>query len=223
MSLRARALADSLARNAGKLVLATVTGLVLAGMTHVGAILLLPWLSEQDAYSRLSPTATADAAVLIAAPRGDAFADSDARATPLTWMPQHDPALAVGACAYDLADGPLRVSAPDGELFQTVSLHARGAGAYYAVTDRAAVRGRLELVIATQAQLDALVAREEEEEEEEEEAADGDERADGFGDLRVVAPTARGFVLARALAAFPSEAERAIALVEAVSCAIEPL
>lgn len=215
MSLRGRAIADSLARNAGKLVLATATGLVLAGMTHIGAILLMPWLSEQDAYSRLSPTATADAAVLIAAPRGDAFADPDARAARPTWMPLHDPALAVGACAYDLADGPLRVSAPDGDLFQTLSLHARGAGAFYAVTDRAAVRGRLELVIATQAQLDALVAREE----------DGPESApeDGFGDLRVVAPTPRGFVLARALAAFPSEAERAVALVEAVSCAIEPL
>lgn len=218
MSLRRAAILDSLARNAGKLVFATVTGLVLAGMTHIAAILMLPWLSHNDAYSRLSPTATADAAVLIAPARGDAFAsprEDGAEAGPgETWMPLHDPAVAVGACAYDLAEGPLRVSAVDGPLFQTLSLHARGAGAYYAVTDRAAVRGRLELVVATQAQLDALVAAEAEEEA---------TSADGFGDLRVVAPTREGFVLVRTLATFPSEAELAETLVGAVSCRIEPL
>lgn len=211
MTPRSAAILDSLARNAGKLVLATVTGLVLAGMTHIAAILMLPWLSHNDAYSRLSPTATADSAVLIAPARGDARA-APAEGPGGTWMPLHDPAVAVGACAYDLSDGPLRVSAVDGPLFQALSLHARGAGAYYAVTDRAAVRGRLELVIATQAQLDALVAAEED-----------SEPTDGFGDLRVVAPTREGFVLVRTIAAFPSEAGLARTLVEATACAIEPL
>ncbi|GGK17419.1 DUF1254 domain-containing protein [Salinarimonas ramus] len=215
MRPRSRAILDSLGRNVGKLALATTIAIVLAAMTHIAAILMLPWLARQDAYARLAPTASAENAVLVAAPRAGGFGEVDAP-LPETWLPLHDPALAVGACAYDLADGPLRVSAPDGALFQTISLHARGAGAYYAITDRAAVRGRLELVVATRDQLDAILA---------EEAAAQVETgpADAFGDLRVVAPTREGFVLVRTLAAFPSEAPLAEALVEAVSCTIEPL
>ncbi|WP_372423080.1 DUF1254 domain-containing protein [Salinarimonas chemoclinalis] len=216
MTPRARAVLDSLGRNAGKLALATTIGLVLAAMTHIAAILMLPWLARQDAQARLAPTATSETAVLVAAPRDAGFGVLDP-SPPATWLPHHDPAMAVGACAYDLAEGPLRVSAPDGPLFQTVSLHARGAGAYYAVTDRAAVRGRLELVVATREQLDDLVARDAD--------VDGTDEApaDGFGDLRVVAPSREGFVLVRTLAGFPSEAGLARALVESVSCTIEPL
>ncbi|MGJ3265178.1 MAG: DUF1254 domain-containing protein [Salinarimonas sp.] len=213
MTPRARAVLDSLGRNAGKLALATTIGVVLAAMTHIAAILMLPWLARQDAHARLAPTATAEAAVLVAPPRGTGFGEVDPR-LPETWLPLHDPAMAIGACAYDLDDGPLRVSAPDGRLFQTISLHARGAGAYYAVTDRAAVRGRLELVVATRAQLDVLLARD---------AAREEVAQEQFGDLRVVAPSRQGFVLVRTLAAFPSEAGLARDLVGAVSCTIEPL
>ncbi|MGP9818952.1 DUF1254 domain-containing protein [Salinarimonas sp. NSM] len=216
MTPGARAVLDSLGRNVGKLALATTIGLVLAAMTHIAAILMLPWLARQDAHARLAPTATSETAVLVAAPRDAGFGTVDP-SLPETWLPLHDPATAVGACAYDLAEGPLRVSALDGRLFQTISLHARGGGAYYAVTDRAAVRGRLELVVATPEQLDALVAREAEAQ------AATDAPADGFGDLRVVAPGREGFVLVRTLAAFPSEAGLARALVEGVTCTIEPL
>lgn len=207
---RTRAALESLGRNLGKFVFATLCGLVLAGMTHLAAVLMLPRLAEHDAFSRLSPTATADAAVLVAEPRGEVFGATRVGDPRRTWIPLHDPASAVGACAYDLSDGPLRVSAPDGPLYQTVSLHGRGVGAYFAITDRGAVRGRLELVVATQSQLDALLAAE-------------TEPTDGIGDLRVVAPGREGFVLVRAIAGFPSEAALASALVESVSCTIEPL
>lgn len=211
-----RALADSLGRNIGKLVLATTCGLVLAGITHLAAILMLPRLAQNDAFSRLRPTATADSAVLVAAPRGEPFGPTREADPGATWMPLPDPAVAVGACAYDLAAGPLRISAPDGPLYQTVSLHGRGAGAYWAVTDRASVGGRLEIVVATQAQLDVILAA-----EAEADAAIAD--AGGFGDLRVVAPGRLGFVLVRAVAAFPSQSAEAIDLVEATACTIEPL
>ena len=45
------------------------------------------------------------------------------------------------ACAFDLEDGPVRVSTKTNALFQSLSFHARGGSVFFAVTDRAAVRG----------------------------------------------------------------------------------
>ena len=52
--------------------------------------------------------------------------------------------MAVGICAYDLDDGPVRITAETGPLLETIALHGRN-GAYYAITDQAALRGTVEL------------------------------------------------------------------------------
>jgi uncharacterized membrane protein len=180
-----------------RFVLATLTGLVLAAIVHVVAVLLMPWLSERDAYSRLRATLTADRSELVAAPGA---ADS--------WLPHPDPAVAVAACAYQLDEGPVRISAKTGALFQSLSFHARGGGAYFAVTDRAAVRGALEIVVMTRHQLDETLALE-----------DLDEPS---RDVRIVAPNPQGVVVVRALAAFPSLREEAVEAAKSVSCTIDP-
>ena len=79
---------------------ATLCGLFLAGIVHLTAVLAMPWLSERDAFSRLRSTLTADKSEIVAAP---AAAD--------TWLPHPDPAVAVSACAYNLDEGPVRISA----------------------------------------------------------------------------------------------------------------
>ena len=182
--------------DSARFLLATLCGLFLAGIVHLTAVLAVPWLSERDAFSRLRPTLTADRSELVAAP---AAAD--------TWLPQPDPAVAVAACAYSLDEGPVRIAATTGPLFQSLSFHARGGGVFFAVTDRAAIRGALDLVVMTRRQLDEALATE-----------DQDEPS---RDVRIVAPQREGFVVVRVLAAFPSLREEAETAAKSVSCTID--
>ncbi|MGY6284846.1 DUF1254 domain-containing protein, partial [Methylorubrum extorquens] len=122
------------------------------------------------------------------------------------WLPNPDPAVSVGVCSYDLDDGPMRVSAQAGSLMLSVSMHSR-RGAFYAVTDQAAVRGGLDLVVMTRAQFDEALAN--------------DVAGEVTRDVRIVAPARRGFAVVRVIAALPSERAVADAAVQAVSCTID--
>lgn len=179
-----------------RFLLATLAGLVLAGLVHLSAVFALPYLSELDALSRLRPTMSADKSEIVAA-AGDAA----------TWVPQPDPAVALAACAFNLSEGPLRVSTRTGAMFQSLAFHARGGAVFFAVTDRAAVRGSLELVVMTRRQLDEALAGEDEEEP--------------SRDVRIVSPTREGLVIVRALAALPSQREAATEAAKSVACTID--
>ncbi len=176
--------------------LATLCGLMLAGMTHLSAVLAIPWLAENDAFARLRSTLSADRSELVAAP-GDQS----------TWLPYPDPNVAVATCAYSLDEGPVRVSARTGPLFQSLSFHARGGGVYFAITDRAAVRGVLEVVVMTRRQLDEALAAEDPE--------------DPSRDVRIVSPTREGLVVIRVLAAFHSQRPEATEAARSVACTID--
>ncbi len=118
-----------------RFVYATLIGLVLAGIVHIAAVLAIPALSEADAVSRARTSENLDHPQSIYA-----VATGDDPSPPEAWLPIPDPAVAVGVCAYNLADGPMRVSARTGPLSLSLAAHAR-RGAFYAVTDQAAVRG----------------------------------------------------------------------------------
>lgn len=179
-----------------RFLLATLCGLVLAAGVHIAIVLGSPAYARKDAFSRLAETLAAEQATLIS-PTGAGS----------TWLPRPDPAVAVAACAFDLTAGPVRVSAKPGALFESISLHARGGEVFFAVTDRAAVRGEIELVIMTQRQLDEALAEDDEEEP--------------SHDVRIVAPRREGFVLVRVAAPLPSQRAQAEEAAKAVSCAVE--
>jgi uncharacterized membrane protein len=179
-----------------RFLLATLCGLVLAVAVHIVIILAAPGFAAQDAFSRLQDTLAADSAQVVSAPGGAA-----------TWMPQPDPAFAVAACAFDLQDGPMRVSARTGPLFQSLSFHSKGGTVFYALTDRAAVRGELELVVMTPRQLDEALAMEDEN--------------DPSRDVRILTPQREGFVIVRVAAPLPSLRAEAEATAKAVSCVID--
>ena len=182
----------------GRFVLATLCGLVLAALVHIGIVFGIPWLGERDAFSRLRSTVAAERSELVAAPGAAG-----------TWLPRPDPALAVAACAYDLRDGPVRITTKSGPLFESLSFHSRAGGVFFAVTDRAAVRGLLDLVVMTRPQLDEALAREDEDEP--------------SRDVRVVSPTREGLVIIRVLASQPSWRAQAEEAAKAVSCTSEPV
>lgn len=176
-----------------RLMLATLAGLVLAGIVHIVTILLIPVLSSSDAAHAYRALGTGGRAELIA---------SADRSLPL---PREDDAATVTAvCSYDLTSGPMRVVARAGTLPLGLTLHRRGGGVIYAITDRAAIRGVVEFVVMTEEQRDERIAR--------------DEEGEAARELRVVSDTDQGLIVARVLVRHPSDRADAEALASGVAC-----
>ena len=184
-----------------RLLLATASGLVIAAIVHLATVLAIPALSRTDALSRSRGTLSADQAVLAHAlsPQGG----PQGGAAP-SWLSAADPDVAVAVCAYNLDEGPMRVTARTGTLFQSISVHSR-AGAFYAITDQAAVRGAIDLVVMTRRQFDEVLAQSD----------------DVSRDLRVVAPAREGYVVVRVLAALPSQRAQADEAARGVACTLD--
>jgi uncharacterized membrane protein len=138
---------------------------------------MLPRTATQDAYSRLTPIAPVNTVAAVPQP------------TPQSeLMPYMDPAFAASVCRYDLANGPLKLTAPVSPAYTSVSFYTRHGVAYYAINDRAAGRRVIELDLMTSAQRAELP------EDEEVTAADR---------LIVESPTTTGLIVLRALAPEP--------------------
>jgi uncharacterized membrane protein len=168
----------------------TLAGLTLAALIHVLVVLTVPGMSEKDSASLFSE-------------HGD---QGRVESVDLASVTDSDPFTAVAACAYDLGAGPFRVSARTGDSLLSLSLHRRGGGVTYAITDRAAVRGLIEFVILTPRQLEERQAR--------------DDEGDSIRELRVVSPGETGIVVARALVRRASDRAEAEALVAGVACGL---
>ncbi|EIM25508.1 DUF1254 domain-containing protein [Microvirga lotononidis] len=183
-------------RGFSRFLIATFCGIVIAAGVHIVAILASPYLADQDAFAKVQTTLTADKAQIISTPGGEN-----------TWLPRPDPAIAVATCAFDLRNGPMRVAAQTGSLPLSFSFHKESGGVFFAVTDRAAVRGELEIVTLTARQLDEARAAEDEN--------------DPSRDVRIVSPEQKGFVIVRVAAPSPSLRPRAEEAAKAVSCTAE--
>jgi uncharacterized membrane protein len=168
-----------------------------AAAVHLVSILAMPELAPHDAYARLSALAKPGRMTLLP------------RALPGHEItPFEDPALARAVCLYDLSNGPLDLHAEleDSGLL-TLSFRTRSGRIFYSMTDQAALHGEIEVRIMTQPQLEAVEENDDEEEP--------------LQELRLVAPSMKGFVLVNALAAFPSERAEAEARATSISCSPE--
>lgn len=180
----------------GRLPFIWIVGAVLAGIVHLASMLLVPRLAEGDALARIGAAASGQRFVVLP------------RATPLdSPLPFSDPAASLAACIFDLSDGPVRIRAPTGEVFLSMALHQAGGGVFYAITDRSATRGLIDMLLMTQAQFDAVTFADEEDEP--------------IRELRIVAPKPRGFVVVRAVAGVPSQRPAAEALAARATCTTE--
>lgn len=165
----------------------------LAGIAHILSVLLVPHYAVFDAASRFLAAGSEARAELITPDEHGVSPILDA-----------DALTEIAVCGYDLGDGPLRVSARAGNIPMAISLHVRGGGVFYAVTDRAAQRGVIEFVVLDRQQFDERAAR--------------DDDGDSQRELRVVSPAPQGIVVARALVKQPSDRPAAQALVSATAC-----
>ena len=120
------------------MLLAVLTAAV-AGITHIGTVLALPWRSTENAFARVS---------LLVPPNGRAILPApDAEGSRL---PFRDPAMLTAVCRFDLRRMPFSLAAaPFPDSFVTVGFHSRHGLAFYGLTIRASDASSLDLVLGT--------------------------------------------------------------------------
>ena len=174
---------------------------LVAGLTHLSAILLVPHVATEDAYDVLAARGGVNKLVMLASSRpGD------------TLIPFRDPATIQGLCFFDVAQAPIRVRTrtEDGKLL-TLSFRTPQGKVFYSMTDRAALRDTIDIRLVTGAQLAAI-------EDSETDVEDGLP-----SELRLKVPSLRGLMVATALVGRPSERQDAEERIKAITCAPEPL
>lgn len=171
--------------------------LIVGGLTHIASILLLPRAMRADAFDVLAAAADpAGGVALVERERVEA-------------MPFADPFMVLGICRYDLAAGPFRVRTRLSESFLAVVLAEEKRGIYFSVSDRAATGGMLDVVLATEAQLERITEL--------------DDRNEAVEEIRIPAPRPRGLAIVKVLVDRPSAREGAEALIREVRCESEAL
>jgi uncharacterized membrane protein len=167
--------------------------LLLAGLVHVMAVLLLPTLAQDSAAARLS--------------RGGTFNQMDglqADSPAAVALPFADPFMEQVLCRFDVSEEPLRLRIPTGDHFMSVLVIMETGRITLGLTDKAATRRMLDVVLATPAQMRRLEAQDPEDEPVQE--------------LRVPLPALRGLVLLKALRPLPSDGESVRAVLVRANC-----
>ena len=169
-----------------------LAAVLLAGIVHLGTVLLLPYTATRDSYTRLAAVADTNKMTLLAQPAPDH-----------ALLPFMDPAFATAVCRYDLAGGPLKLRTVVSQNYTSVTFYTRRGIAFYAINDRAAARRAIELDLMTSAQRALL------QEDEEVTAADR---------LIVESPDVTGLIVLRTLAPEPSLMPIARVVLSAATC-----
>ena len=126
----------------GRLVYALIVGMVCAGIVHIAILLMLPSLSERDAWSKLAERSESYTVHHVAGPP----------AQPVV-LQSSDPFLDAVACRFDLAAGVTHLTATGTVPFWSASVYDRSGQNIYSFNDRTATEGALDFVIATPSQM----------------------------------------------------------------------
>jgi uncharacterized membrane protein len=124
-----------------RLIYATLAGLVGASFVHVAIVLLLPILSENDAWRQMQANATAYEPLRLDGNAG------------LIASRRLDPMFAVAACRYDLGDGVFRITAPPAGAYWSVAVFNDRGRVVFSANDRIAASETLDLAVALPLQL----------------------------------------------------------------------
>jgi uncharacterized membrane protein len=171
---------------------------IVAALVHLIVVLITPAVATRDAFAQLALLGNLNETVAL--PRA-----SPSKRT----LPYADPAVAGAFCRYDLASGPIRVTAPAGRGFASISFHTRLGLVFYALTDKTATHGVIDAVLATPDEVRALEAH--------------DDEDDPSRDLRIAAPAAEGYVVMRVFSELPSLYPEAEAQAMRLVCKPEPI
>ena len=168
-------------------------GLVLAGLIHVVAVLMLPSLAPRNAQARLAELGPANTMIELPAA-------SPGRQV----MPMMAPDVRYAFCRFDLADGPVRLKAAVPDELWLIALYTPEGENFYSVVGADMKRAEIDLIILA---ADQTV---------EEAGVDAPEWSDEV--IVVNAPIVEGIALIRAPLAGPSRASQAERALSATSC-----
>jgi uncharacterized membrane protein len=118
---------------------------LLAGAIHIVAILLVPYLAEQNGWSRLVDHAGEDA-----------FAELPAAGSEQERVPGLDPLFVNGACRLNLDEAPAGITVDARDRFWSVALYDPQGTIVFSLNDRTAVQGRLDMIVVNPAQNERL-------------------------------------------------------------------
>jgi uncharacterized membrane protein len=178
-----------------RLAFTIIAGVLLGLIVHLVAVLALPRIATQDAYSRLTPLTKLNAVTQLPV--------ADPSNAPMPFM---DPAFAIAICRYDLSGGPIKLTVPVSQAYTSVSFYTRSEVAYYAINDRSAGRKVIELDLMTEAQHAELP--------EEEDVTSADR-------LIIDSPSDTGLIVMKALAPEPGLMPQAQASLAASRCQVQ--
>jgi uncharacterized membrane protein len=170
-----------------------VLGLVLAGLIHIVAVLLLPSLAPRNAQARLAALGPANTMIEIPAANPGRQA-----------MPMMAPDIRYAFCRFDLSNGPVRLKAVIPDELWLIALYTPEGDNFYSVVGADMKRTQIDIVIST---ADQTV---------EEASVDAPE---AFDDVIVVnSPVSEGIALIRAPLAGPGHASFAERALKSTSC-----
>lgn len=166
--------------------------LTLAGLVHIGSLLGVPRVATAGPYERLA-NLDADGRFVVLPDEGERS----------ELLPFRDPAFVTAACRYDVSKGPVTLRAMLPSTYGAVAVHNRAGLPFYALNDRAAANGAVELTILASGDVPA---------------AELDDPNEERPALRIVSPTATGFILVRLFAVGESARPALRALAAKASC-----
>lgn len=120
-------------------------GLMLGGIIHIIAVILVPDFTADDAWTRVAAFGPDG--------RFNLMPPVEPGAEPL---PMLDPTMAHAVCRFRLEDGPVRLDAEIPETFWSFSLFNRRGETTYSFNDRTSGEGKLAMLVLTRAQLSVL-------------------------------------------------------------------
>ncbi len=122
-----------------------VGGLMLAGIIHIVAVLMVPYFATADAWSAMHQFGRDGTFhILPQAKAGD---------EPLADL---DPQMLYSVCRFSLEDGPIQISATLPDSFWSIAIFDRRGRNVYSLNDRSAERSELDLAIITPVQMAQL-------------------------------------------------------------------
>ena len=175
-----------------KIIYAMIVGLVGAGIVHISTLLLIPSVSDSDAWARLS-SLTRTGIFTIIEPQSQIAAS----------MRALDPNFVVGACQFSLQDGPVVLNGEGKTVFWSLSIFNKRGENLFSINDRITNNGLLDMVIATPLQFIEF---------------QNDMPAELQNSVFAQADVKEGFVILRAFVANGSERPRIEAFVETSGC-----
>lgn len=167
-----------------------------AGVVHISTILLMPLVAGQTAAARLSGGAQPNALETLQQASGETML-----------VPFADPSLQTATCQYNVREAPVRLRIQTGDHFLSIVFISENGRLIYALTDKAATRKTIDILVLTESQLRQV------------EAQDPDDEP--IQELRLRVSEPKGLAVIRAFVPRASDQQVVVALLERGVCKVE--